>query len=237
MKATDIPTHFQTQKTEAWRVFRIMADFIEGFEKLDAIGPAVSIFGSARLKEDDPIYIQTEAIAYSLGQSGFSIISGGGGGIMEAANKGAHRSKGSSVGLNIVLPHEQKPNDYQDIAITFDYFFARKVMFVKYACAYVVMPGGFGTLDELAEILTLTQTRTTYTIPIILVGSSFWSGLVDWIRDQLLAKKMIAQEDLSLFYVCDSTDEVIQAIAQFYQNIDKTNNRDATFPPPHCMLR
>lgn len=175
------------QKREAWKVFQIIAEFVDGFEQLSHVRPAVSLYGSARLKEDHPDYQRAEAIALALSNAGFSVISGGGPGIMEAANKGAFKGSSSSIGLNIQLPHEQHSNPYQDISLNFRHFFARKVMFVKYATAYVVLPGGFGTLDELAEILTLVQTGKSRKIPIILVNEEFWSGLLDWFSDSLLA--------------------------------------------------
>jgi len=221
-----VPPRARIPKTEAWKVFRIIADFVEGFEKLDELGPAISIFGSARTPPDSPDYRLAEEVAYQLGEAGFTIISGGGGGIMEAANKGGYRSRAKSVGLNIKLPHEQSPNDYQDISITFTHFFARKVMFVKYACAYVVMPGGFGTLDELAEILTLTQTQTNREIPIVLVGSDFWSGLIDWIREKMQAKGMIGAEDMELFTLCDTPEAVVETIAAFYRQRGELEDAD-----------
>ncbi len=202
---------------ESWKIFQIMAEFVEGFEKLARIRPSVSIFGSARTPPDHPYYQLTEEIARALSDAGFSVVSGGGPGIMEAANKGAYAGKSPSIGLNIQLPHEQTGNDYQDISLTFRHFFARKVMFVKYASAYVVLPGGFGTLDELAEILTLVQTGKTRRIPIILVHSPFWNGLVDWLRESLVAEKTIAAEDMDLFQVIDTPQEVVEAIFSHYE--------------------
>ena len=202
---------------ESWKIFQIMAEFVEGFEKLARIRPSVSIFGSARTSPDHAYYKLTEEIARGLSDAGFSVVSGGGPGIMEAANKGAHAGKSPSIGLNIQLPHEQTGNDYQDISLTFRHFFARKVMFVKYASAYIVLPGGFGTLDELAEILTLVQTGKTRRIPIILVHSPFWNGLVDWLRESLVAEKTIAAEDMDLFQVIDEPREVVEAIFSHYE--------------------
>ncbi|SCZ64562.1 LOG family protein [Thiohalomonas denitrificans] len=202
---------------ESWKIFQIMAEFVEGFEKLARIRPSVSIFGSARTSPDHPYYKLTEEIARALSDAGFSVVSGGGPGIMEAANKGAHAGKSPSIGLNIQLPHEQSGNSYQDISLTFRHFFARKVMFVKYASAYVVLPGGFGTLDELAEILTLVQTGKTRRIPIILVHSPFWNGLVDWLQEILVAEKTIAAEDMDLFQVIDEPREVVEAIFSHYE--------------------
>ncbi|WP_127478701.1 TIGR00730 family Rossman fold protein [Sulfurivermis fontis] len=203
---------------ESWKIFQIMAEFVEGFERLARISPSVSIFGSARFAPDHPYYKLTEEIARALSDAGFSVVSGGGPGIMEAANKGAYAGKSPSVGLNIQLPHEQVGNPYQDIRLTFRHFFSRKVMFVKYAAAYVVMPGGFGTLDELAEILTLVQTGKTRRIPIILVHSPFWNGLIDWFRDTLVAEKTISPEDLDLFQVLDHPQDVVNAIFSHYEH-------------------
>lgn len=202
---------------EAWRVFEIMAEFVEATERLRPIEPAVSIFGSARTPSDHPHYLLTEEITRLLSDSGFSVMSGGGPGIMEAANKGAFYGDSPSVGLNIQLPHEQKGNPYQDISQTFRHFFARKVMFVKHATAYIVMPGGFGTLDELFEALTLIQTGKSRKIPIILVHSDFWMGLIDWFRNTLVQENMIDVEDLDLIRVIDEPCAVIDAIFQFYE--------------------
>lgn len=203
---------------ESWKIFQIMAEFVEGFERLARISPSVSIFGSARFAPDNPYYKLTEDIARALSDAGFSVVSGGGPGIMEAANKGAFAGKSPSVGLNIQLPHEQTGNPYQDIRLSFRHFFSRKVMFVKYAAAYVVMPGGFGTLDELAEILTLVQTGKTRRIPIILVHSPFWNGLIDWFRDTLVAEKTISPEDMDLFQVLDHPQDVVNAIFNHYEH-------------------
>lgn len=202
---------------ESWHVLGIMAEFIEATEKLSAIRPSVSIFGSARTKLDHPYYALTEQIARQLSDAGFAVISGGGPGIMEAANKGAHAGKSPSVGLNIELPHEQHGNPYQNISLTFRHFFARKVAFAKYASAYVVMPGGFGTLDEMFEALTLIQTNKGRRIPIMLVGQQFWGGLIDWIRATLLVEGMISPEDMNLFQVVETPDEVLQSIFDFYE--------------------
>ena len=187
---------------ESWKIFQIMSEFVEGFQKLAAISPSVSVFGSARFKPDHKYSVLIEDISRKLSDAGFAVVSGGGPGIMEASNKGAYAGKSASVGLNIQLPFEQSGNPYQDIAITFKYFFARKVMFVKYASAYVVMPGGFGTLDEMAEILTLMQTGKSRKIPVVLVGSEFWNGFVDWLRDSMLATGTISEGDLDLFTIC-----------------------------------
>lgn len=203
---------------ESWKVFRIMAEFVEGFERLGAIRPSVSIFGSARMTESHPYYQLTEEVARKLSDAGFSVVSGGGPGIMEAANKGAFAGKSLSIGLNIFLPNEQSSNEFQDMSLHFRHFFARKVMFVKHASAYVVFPGGFGTLDELAEILTLVQTGKTRKIPIILVISRFWSGLLAWFEDTLVAENTINPEDMNLITVVDKADEVVDAIFSHYEH-------------------
>lgn len=206
-----------TQLTrESWKIFQIMAEFVEGFERLAQIKPSVSIFGSARTQPDHPYYKLAEDIARALSDAGFSVVSGGGPGIMEAANKGAYAGPSPSIGLNIMLPHEQSGNAYQDIALNFRHFFSRKVMFVKYASAYVVLPGGFGTLDELAEILTLVQTGKTRRIPIILVHRPFWEGLIDWFGRTLVDEGTIDAEDLNLFKVLDNPQEVVDAIFDHY---------------------
>ncbi len=203
---------------EAWRVFGIMSEFVSATDRLNRIHPAVSIFGSARTKPGQPFYKLTEEIARLLSDAGFAVISGGGPGIMEAANKGAYYGKSPSVGLNIQLPHEQHTNTYQNISQTFQHFFARKVMFVKFASAYVVMPGGFGTLDELMEALTLVQTGKTRRMPIILVGSQFWNGLMDWFRTALLEEKVISPEDMDLIQLIDEPREVVSAIFKHYES-------------------
>jgi uncharacterized protein (TIGR00730 family) len=202
---------------ESWRAFEIMAEFVGATERLKSITPAVSIFGSARTPVDHPYYKLTEELARLLSESGFSVISGGGPGIMEAANKGAYLGPSPSVGLNIELPHEQSRNPYQDISQNFQHFFMRKVMFVKYANAYVVMPGGFGTLDEVMEAVTLVQTGKTIKIPIILVCEPFWRGLLDWIKTTLVNEKMIAPEDLDLIQVIDEPAKIVEAIFKHYE--------------------
>ncbi|MEY2341741.1 TIGR00730 family Rossman fold protein [Acidithiobacillus sp. IBUN Pt1247-S3] len=202
---------------EAWKIFQIMAEFVRGYEKLAAVEPCVSIFGSARLPEEHHWYQQTLSIAEKLSNAGFSVISGGGPGVMEAANRGAHRGTGYSIGLNIELPHEQHTNPYQDISISFEHFYSRKVMFMKYAAAYVVMPGGFGTLDELAECLTLVQTGKTRRMPIILFDSSFWGGLIDWWKSTMLVHGTINAADLDLVTVLDDPDAVVAAIFDHYE--------------------
>ncbi|UCV13142.1 TIGR00730 family Rossman fold protein [Dechloromonas denitrificans] len=202
---------------ESWRIFGIMSEFVEATERLAAIRPAVTIFGSARVKPGSPYYELTENIARLLSDSGFSVISGGGPGIMEAANKGAYFGKSPSVGLNIQLPHEQSSNPYQDISQTFRHFFARKYMFVRFASAYVVMPGGFGTLDELMEALTLIQTGKARKIPLILVCSDFWKGLIDWFKQRLVEEKMVDPEDIDLIQLIDEPSQVVEAIFKHYE--------------------
>jgi uncharacterized protein (TIGR00730 family) len=204
----------------SWQIFKIMAEFVEGFEKLAKIGPCVSIFGSARTKPDHEYYLLGEEIAQKLTRKGYGVITGGGPGIMEAGNKGARATGGKSVGLNIVLPFEQTHNPYIDLdkLMNFDYFFVRKVMFLKYAQGFVVLPGGFGTLDELFEALTLIQTKKVAQFPVVLVGSKFWTGLVDWIKEIMLKKEQnIHEEDLLLFSVVDTADEAVNAIIEFYE--------------------
>jgi len=211
-------------KSDTWRVFRIMAELVEGFEALNGIGPAVTIFGSARLKPDSEYYGKCVKVADKLARSGFAIISGGGPGIMEAANRGARDGNGTSVGLNIALPMEQHANTYQDIRVEFRYFFVRKLMFVKYAVGYVIFPGGFGTMDELFEALTLIQTRKIRSFPVILVGRAYWQGLVDWMRQTVLGMGNVDGQDLELFHVVDEPDEVCEIIMNRYRD------RTAAFP-------
>jgi hypothetical protein len=215
----ELPASAQTNNDsrEAWRVFGIMAEFVEATQRLATVRPAVSIFGSARIAPDSEVYRLTEKIARMLSDAGFSVISGGGPGVMEAANKGAFAGKSLSVGLNIQLPHEQKQNPYQDISQSFHHFFARKYMFVKVAAAYVVMPGGFGTLDELLEALTLIQTGKSPRIPIILVGSEFWAGLIDWLRTRLVADGMIHADDMNLVQLIDDPQSILNAIFDHYE--------------------
>jgi uncharacterized protein (TIGR00730 family) len=202
---------------ESWKIFQIMAEFVGGFERLSQIHPSVSIFGSARITPDHPYYALTEEIARKLSDAGFAVVSGGGPGLMEAANKGAYAGKAPSIGLNIILPHEQSANEYQDISLSFQHFFARKVMFVKYAKAYIVMPGGFGTLDELLEALTLIQTGKGVRIPIILVHTPFWRGLVDWFKATLVSEGVISPEDMHLFSLADNADQVLDTIFDYYE--------------------
>lgn len=205
--------------TDSWRIFKIMSELVEGFEKLARIGPCVSIFGSARTHYNDKHYKLAEEIAYNLTQNGYGVITGGGPGIMEAANKGARRGNGKSVGINIDLPFEQKPNPYIDTdkLITFDHFFVRKVMFLKYAQGFIVLPGGFGTFDELFEAITLIQTKKIGRFPIILVGEKYWSGLIEWIKNVMLAEEHnISAADLDIFIVVDTAEEAVANIVKFY---------------------
>jgi uncharacterized protein (TIGR00730 family) len=197
---------------ESWRLFRIMGEFVEGVERLHDLGPAVSIFGSARTTPGDPAYKQAVHTAALFAKEKFAVITGGGGGIMEAANKGAAEAGGVSVGLNINLPFEQKPNPYANIQLQFHYFFIRKVMFVKYAMAYIIMPGGFGTLDELFEAVTLIQTHRIRPLPVFLMGSDYWGGLVDWIKARLLKEKLISPEDIDILQVMDDPEDVVKAV-------------------------
>jgi uncharacterized protein (TIGR00730 family) len=208
----------QTSAREAWRMFEIIAEFVTATERLQAIQPAVTVFGSARTTPLHPYYVLAEDVARRLSDAGFSVISGGGPGIMEAANKGCHAGPSPSVGLNIELPHEQGANAFQDVSVTFQHFFARKVMFVKLSCAFVMMPGGFGTLDELTEVLTLVQTGKIRKVPVILVHSPFWKGLVDWMRDTLEAQGMVSPGDGELFQVIDDPQKVVDAIFDHYHS-------------------
>ena len=208
-------TEFRSKDT--WTIFRIMAEFVEGFETLGPIWPAVSIFGGARVPRNSKVYHASEEIARRLAELGFAVITGGGPGAMEAANKGARKAGGETVGLNIKLPFEQKPNRYANPVIHFDYFFARKVMFVKYACAFVGLPGGYGTLDETFECLTLKQTQKMKNFPVILFGTDYWSGLIDWLRSACLSQGLISKKDLNLFRLTDSPEEVARIVAQSWR--------------------
>ena len=203
---------------DTWQIFKIMAEFVDGFEKLSKIGPCVSIFGSARIKPDHKYYHLAEDIAFKLTKEGYGIITGGGPGIMEAANKGAKTAGGKSVGLNIELPFEQSSNPYidPDKLITFDYFFVRKLMFIKYAQGFVVLPGGFGTMDELFEALTLIQTKKIAKFPIVLVGKEYWAGLFDWIRETLVTEKMVDEKDLNLIFLAEDAEQAVNHINEFY---------------------
>lgn len=200
--------------SETWRIFRIMSEFIEGFDELSELGPAVSIFGSARFRDGDNYYRKTTEIAELLAQNGYSVITGGGPGIMEAANKGAANYNVKSIGLNIELPQEQKPNIYQNKSLRFRYFFARKVMFVKYSMGYICMPGGFGTLDEFFEALTLMQTNKVNPLPLVLIGSEYWEGLLTWMRETMLKNKTASEEDFSYIKLTDDPMEVVSIMNQ-----------------------
>lgn len=199
---------------ESWRLFKIIGEFVDGIDTLHNLGPAVSIFGSARVKPDNPVYQKAHELAALFVQHHFAVITGGGGGVMEAANKGAAEAGGQSIGLNIVLPFEQKPNPYANIRLDFNYFFIRKVMFIKYATAYIIMPGGMGTLDEFFESVTLVQTHRIKPFPIILVGSEYWGGLMEWIHSRLLEEKMISPEDLEIIQVMDDPEKIVKAVTR-----------------------
>lgn len=217
----------ETKTNDSWSIFKIMGEFVEGYERMSAIGPCISIFGSARTIQDNKYYKLAEEISSEIVNRGYGVISGGGLGIMEAANRGANKKKGKSVGLCINLPFEDTHNKFidKDKQLNFDYFFVRKVMFVKYAQGFVVMPGGFGTLDEFFEAVTLVQTYKAERFPIILVGSKFWKGLIDWIKNTLLNEhKNISNEDLDLFYVVDTKDEVIDVLENFHKNYNFSPN-------------
>lgn len=217
----------EIRTNDSWAIFKIMAEFVNGYESMGRIGPCVTIFGSARTKPEHDNYLLAEKIAYKISKAGYGVITGGGPGIMEAGNKGAHLGGGTSVGLNIVLPFEQHYNPYidSDKNLNFDYFFVRKVMFVKYSQGFVVMPGGFGTLDEMFEAMTLIQTKKVARFPIILVGTSFWSGLIDWIKTVLVEKEgTVHAEDLNLFKIVDSADEVVDVLDKFYKKYDLSPN-------------
>src|SRR3989338_2451466 len=201
---------------ETWRIFRIMSEFVEGFEVLSRVGKAVSIFGSSRLKPTSKYYKLAEEVAYLLAKEGYAIMTGSGSVLMEAANKGAKKAKGKSIGLNIQIPLEQKPNKYVDLLLDFRYFFVRKVIFVKYAKAFVIMPGGYGTLDEFTEAINLIQTERIPKFPVILFGKEYWQGMLSWLKDTVLKSGSISKEDLKIFTVVDSPKEVVEAIKKFY---------------------
>jgi len=201
---------------DTWRIFRIMSEFVEAFEVLSQVGNAVSIFGSSRTKPGNKYYKLAEEVAYLLSKEGYAIITGSGPGLMEASNKGARRAKGQSIGLNIHLPTEQKPNKYVDILLEFRYFFVRKVIFVKYAKAFVIMPGGYGTLDEFTEAINLIQTQRIPKFPVVLFGREYWKGMLDWLRNTVLKEGNISKEDLDIFTVVDTPEDVVKAIKKFY---------------------
>jgi hypothetical protein len=218
----------ELEKEDSWRMFRIIGELVGGFDALSDVKPAVSIYGSARLKPEDELYKVTEEIARKLGEMGFSIITGGGPGVMEAANRGATKAGAKSVGLNIKLPEEQVTNIFTTRSITFNHFFVRKVMLVKYASAFVIMPGGLGTLDELTEVLTLMQTYKIKPFPIILFDGNYWKGFLDWLRNKSLAKGYISEQDLSLLRVCQSPDEVAEAIYRWYNKHELAGKQAVT---------
>ncbi|WP_108425674.1 TIGR00730 family Rossman fold protein [Flagellimonas amoyensis] len=216
----------EIKTNDSWAIFKIMGEFVNGFEKMSVIGPCVSIFGSARVREGNHYYDLAVKIAQRIAEAGYGVITGGGPGIMEAGNKGANLAGGTSVGLNIDLPFEQHDNPYidEDKSLDFDYFFVRKVMFVKYSQGFVVMPGGFGTLDELFEAITLIQTHKIHTFPIILVGTDFWKGLLDWIKNTMLEAGNISPRDLDLIQLVDTEDEVVEIIDAFYKGRNLSPN-------------
>ncbi len=197
---------------ESWRLFKIMAEFVDGFEKLGDLYPAIAIFGSARMKSTDPIYTKAETIARLLARKGYNIITGGGPGIMEAANKGGAEGGTHSIGLNIELPFEQRPNEFADVQMSFQYFFVRKVMLIKYSVAYIIMPGGFGTLDEMYEAVTLIQTKKIRPFPVILVESDYWRGMIDWIKGEMIPRGIVTPEDLDIMQVIDDPEEIVHTI-------------------------
>jgi uncharacterized protein (TIGR00730 family) len=220
--STKVGTGTDRHAKDTWTVFKIMGEFVEGFETLRPFWPSVSVFGSARVGRGHRYYKDAVAVGEALSAAGYSVITGGGGGVMEAANRGANGGEGHSIGLNIKLPYEQVPNEYADVAVPFNYFFARKVMFVKYACAFVGLPGGFGTLDEIFEALTLKQTEKIHDFPVILFGSAFWEGLVRWLHDAPLSERLISRRDLRLFRVTDDVDEVVQIIQRHWAQRRRT---------------
>jgi len=215
----------QLEKEESWRMFRIIGELVEGFDSLADIEPAVTVYGSARLKPENDLYSRTEEVAYLLGKAGFNIMTGGGPGVMEAANKGANRAGVKSVGLNIKLPQEQVCNDYATRSITFHHFFVRKVMLVKYATAFIIMPGGLGTLDEVTEVLTLIQTEKIKPFPVILFSTEYWRGFIDWLKGTMLAHGAISEEDFDLLRVFDSPKDVVGAVKKWYQKQQVTGRK------------
>jgi len=212
----DIRINEDFTREDTWRVFRIMSEFVEGFEVLSRVGPAVSIFGSSRTSPSNKYYKLAEQVAYLLAKEGYAIITGSGPGMMEAANKGARRAQGKSIGLNIQIPSEQKPNKYVDTLLDFRYFFVRKVIFVKYAKAFVIMPGGYGTLDEFYEAMNLIQTMRIQRFPVVLFGSDYWKGMLGWIKGTVLKHGNISKEDLDIFTVVDEPKEAVKVIKRFY---------------------
>ncbi len=223
---------YQTAAEETWRIFRIMAEFVDGFETLTRIGPAVTVFGSARTSPEAPIYAQAERLGAKLVEAGYAVITGGGPGIMEAAGKGAFEAGGTSCGLNISLPHEQRAHPYQNVALDFNYFFVRKVMFVKYACGTVCFPGGFGTMDEFFEAMTLIQTDKTERYPVVLVGTDFWTPLLAWVRETMLGQyQNISPDDLDLFELTDDLDRVIAVLNERRPSPRRSHEEEMRLPP------
>ena len=220
----ETPKLDEFKHTDTWRVFRIMGEFVEGFDELASVTRGVSIFGSARTSPDSPHYAAAQETAALLVRAGFAVITGGGSGIMEAANRGALEAKGVSIGCNIELPFEQKPNAYQTRSLTFKYFFVRKTMFVKYSTAFIIFPGGFGTLDELFEALTLIQTRKVRNFPVVLVGKQFWGGMLDWLRGAVLPEKNISEDDLVLLHLTDSPAEAVEMVVRSQDALRKLDN-------------
>ncbi len=214
---------------DPWRVFKIMSEFVESFDTLSRLGPAVTIFGSARIRPEDPTYKAAQEIASGLAKEGFAVVTGGGPGVMEGANRGAAHAKGQSVGLNIELPFEQRPNKYSNIQVNFHYFFSRKVCLVKYSMGFVYMPGGFGTLDEMFEVLTLVQTQRIPVFPIVLYGSEFWKGLLDWVRAQMVPAKLVSETDLNLVRIVDSPAEAVAIIRDYRRSIGVPDTVPAAF--------
>jgi len=219
-------------QTDTWRVFRIMSEFVSGFEQMAGVGPAVSVFGSARATEADPYYEAARRMGRLLAHNNIAVITGGGGGIMEAANRGAREGGGLSIGFNIELPHEQKPNPYLDWMLEFHYFFVRKVMFLKYSIGFILFPGGFGTMDELFESLTLVQTRKTENFGLVLFGSEYWQGLVDWLKGQMLARGYISPEDTGIFEITDDEHRGVELIQERLHAVAELRARRADAPPP-----
>jgi uncharacterized protein (TIGR00730 family) len=218
------PLFEEPRVSDTWRVFRILSEFVEGFETLSTVNRAVTIFGSARMKPQDPHYDDAMRIGRLLGDEGFAVITGGGPGVMEAANRGASESRSASVGINIELPHEQSPNEFQDISVDFRYFFVRKVMFVKYALGFILMPGGFGTLDEMFEMLTLIQTRKVKQVPVLLYSRPYWEGLQRWMRTTLVPRGMIDAEDLEICTIVDTPEEVLDFFRKWYPQVNPQKN-------------
>jgi len=212
-----LPEHLESLYEDPWRIFRIMAEFVDGFDTLGQIGKAVVFWGSARTPEDHEDYQMAVRMAKKLSEHGFAIVTGGGPGAMEAANKGARESGGLSIGLNIELPHEQKPNEFIEVSLDFRYFFVRKVMFVKYATAFVLIPGGFGTLDEFSEVITLIQTHKIKPIPVVLMDSNYWAGLIRWMQARMVREGKISKSDMELFHISDDENEAIQYILDWYE--------------------